>query len=153
MGVFDFIKDAGEKLFGKKTAEAAKVGTAEDPAQVLMETVKGLGLEVESLRIDVAEDVATVQGVAPSQEVREKVVLVMGNTRGVARVDDRMTVERPEPEAVMYTVKSGDTLSKIAKQHYGQASEYMAIFEANRPMLENPDRIYPGQVLRIPPKA
>ena len=83
----------------------------------------------------------------------EIVVLTAGNTKGVARVDDRLAVDAPEPEpaAVMYTVVSGDTLSGIAKAQYGNAMKYMTIFEANKPMLEDPDKIYPGQVLRIPP--
>ena len=84
---------------------------------------------------------------------REIVILTAGNTKGVGRVDDRLTVEAPEPEpaAVIYTVVSGDTLSGIAKAQYGDAMKYMKIFEANKPMLEDPDKIYPGQVLRIPP--
>jgi len=49
-----------------------------------------------------------------------------------------------------YTVKSGDTLSKIAKEHLGDANAYMAIFEANRDQLNDPDKIKPGQVLKIP---
>jgi nucleoid-associated protein YgaU len=82
-------------------------------------------------------------------------VLTAGNTKGVAQVDDRLVVEaaEPEPEAAMYTVKSGDTLSAIAKAHYGDAMKYPEIFEANKPMLTDPDKIYPGQVLRIPPLA
>ena len=60
---------------------------------------------------------------------------------------------RPEPAATFYTVVSGDSLSKIAKKHYGDASKYPVIFDANRPMLKDPDKIYPGQVLRIPPAA
>ena len=86
----------------------------------------------------------------PTQADREKVILVLGNTAGIAQVDDRLEVERKEPEAQFYTVKAGDTLSKIAKQHYGNANKYPTILEANRPMLRNPDQIYPGQVLRIP---
>ena len=74
----------------------------------------------------------------------------MGNTQGVARVDDQLKVEKPAPEAVMYTVQPGDSLSKIAKAHYGDAMKYTVIFEANKPMLSHPDKIYPGQVLRIP---
>ena len=54
--------------------------------------------------------------------------------------------------STFYTVQKGDTLSAIAKRYYGNANLYMAIFEANRPMLDHPDRIYPGQVLRIPPR-
>ena len=93
----------------------------------------------------------TVGGKVPSQQEKEKVILVLGNTQGVARVDDRLVVEVPEPAATLYTVKSGDSLSKIAKEHYGDAMKYPVIFEANQPMLKDPDKIYPGQVLRIPP--
>ena len=52
-----------------------------------------------------------------------------------------------------YTVAKGDTLSKIAKEFYGEANKYHQIFEANKPMLKDPDKIYPGQMLRIPPEA
>ncbi len=61
--------------------------------------------------------------------------------------------EKKEPEAKYYTVVKGDTLSKIAKASYGDAMKYPVIFEANKPMLKDPDKIYPGQVLRIPPHA
>ena len=75
---------------------------------------------------------------------------MVGNTQGVARVDDRIKVEKSEPEATLYTVQAGDSLSKIAKQQYGDAMKYMTIFEANKPMLNDPNKIYPGQVLRVP---
>ena len=78
-------------------------------------------------------------------------MLAVGSVAGVAGVDDQIVVEAPEPEATFYTVVSGDTLSKIAKEHYGDAMKYPVIFEANRPMLTDPDKIYVGQVLRIPP--
>jgi len=144
MGLFDFVKDAGQKLFGggeKAEAEAA---------QNLIGVVQGMGLAVEDLGIDVDGDTAVVTGVTKSQADREKVILLVGNTKGIAKVDDRLTVEVPEPEATFYTVVSGDSLSKIAKAHYGDAMKYPVIFEANRPMLTDPDKIYPGQVLRIP---
>jgi nucleoid-associated protein YgaU len=98
-------------------------------------------------------DVATVTGKTKSQADREKVVLAVGNTKGIAQVDDQITVETPAPEATYYTVQRGDTLSKIAREQYGEASKYPAIFEANRPMLKDPDKIYPGQKLRIPPQS
>ncbi len=88
-----------------------------------------------------------------SQGDKEKIVLAVGNTAGIGRVDDQFEIENPEPEATFYTVQSGDSLSKIAKQQYGNAMKYPAIFEANEPMLTDPDKIYPGQVLRIPPLA
>ena len=79
-------------------------------------------------------------------------MLAVGNVRGIGRVDDQMSVAKAEPEATFYTVKSGDTLSKIAREAYGNAAKYPVIFEANKPMLTDPNKIYPGQVLRIPPK-
>ena len=72
---------------------------------------------------------------------------------GVVQVNDGMSVDFSEPEAVYYTVVSGDTLSKISKVNYGDANKYMVIFEANKPMLTHPDKIYPGQALRIPAEA
>ena len=95
-----------------------------------------------------------LRGRVPDQPTRERAIIAAGNNRGVAEVEDELEVETPskEPESQMYTVKSGDTLGKIAKAHYGDASKYPVIFEANRPMLDDPDKIYPGQVLRIPPQ-
>jgi nucleoid-associated protein YgaU len=110
-----------------------------------------LNFEVEDLNVAVAGDLVTVAGKVDSQETKEKIVLAVGNVRDIARVDDRLEVTGPA--ATFYTVVSGDTLSKIAREHYGDASKYPTIFEANKPMLEHPDRIYPGQVLRIPPMS
>jgi len=144
MGLFDFVKDAGQKLFGG----GEKANT--EAALNLKSLVTGMGIPVEGLDIDVDDDLATIKGVAPTQADREKVVLLVGNVNGISKVDDRMTLA-PEPPAVFYTVVSGDSLSKIAKAHYGDPMKYEVIFEANRPMLEHPDKIYPGQMLRIPP--
>src|SRR5262249_2182580 len=83
----------------------------------------------------------------------EKVVLAVGNVEGIARVEDRLEGSNPQPEARYYTVVKGDTLSKIARAQYGEANKYPQIFEANKPMLKDPDKIYPGQVLRIPRAA
>ena len=155
MGLIDFVKSAGDRLFGKdeKPAEAAESPAVFNArkARALEDTVSKLGFDVEGLEISVQDDVATIKGSIASQELREKVVLVLGNTAGIARVDDQLTVETPEPEATFYTVASGDSLSKIAKAHYGDPMKYPVIFEANKPMLADPDKIYPGQVLRIPP--
>ena len=148
MGIFDFVKDAGERLFGGKEARAeAKLETEE----ALINQVKQMGLKVEDLSIVFNEGVALITGSAASQEEREKVVLLVGNTKGVGQVDDQMTVQMQTAEALLYTVKSGDNLSKIAREQYGSAGKYMAIFDANKPMLKDPNKIYPGQVLRIPP--
>lgn len=162
MGLISFIKDAGAKIFGGKTtaekaADAAKAAAdaelkrEEAAAKVLKQAISDLDLQVVGLNIVIDDDKATVTGAAYDQATKEKVVLVVGNSQGIATVDDQMTVENPEPEATYHTVVSGDTLSKIAKVVYGDAMKYPVIFEANKPMLKSPDLIYPGQVLRIPP--
>ena len=110
-----------------------------------------LSLQVEHLKIDVTGDTAVVHGMVDDQAERERVVLALGNVIGIAHVDDRLETKKKEPESQMYTVVAGDSLSKIAKQFYGNANDYMRIFEANKPMLTHPDKIYPGQNLRIPP--
>ena len=151
MGLFSFIKNAGAKVFGigKTTAEEAAEAAAEKAGK-LVNAVEALGLNVENLTINVDDDTATIYGEAEDQATREKTVLVVGNTEGIASVDDQMTTAVQEPEAQFHTVVSGDSLSKIAKKYYGNAMKYPVIFEANKPMLTDPDKIYPGQVLRIP---
>ena len=166
MGLFSFIKNAGAKVFGiGKTTEEEKaeaklradskaatdeLRSEERAAQKLEQTIRDLQLEVGNLKVTVDDDQATISGMAYDQSTKEKVVLVVGNTNGIATVDDQMTVEHEEPEANFYTVVKGDTLSKIAKQYYGNANKYQQIFEANKPMLKDANLIYPGQVLRIP---
>lgn len=96
-------------------------------------------------------ELATVAGRVATQEECEKVTLTAGNQYGIAKVDCQIEVsETGAAEAQLYTVKSGDSLSKIAKAFYGDVSKYPLIFEANKPMLRDPDKIYPGQALRIP---
>lgn len=151
MGLFSFVKEAGAKLFGIGETQAAKVEREQVKAEALLSQVKAFGLASDDLRIEVADEVATVYGTVSSQAEKEKIVLLVGNVNGIGQVDDRIEVVTPEPPAVFYTVVPGDTLSKIAKQHYGNAMKYPVIFEANKPMLKHPDKIYPGQVLRIPP--
>ena len=166
MGVFSFIKDAGAKVFGagkRDAAEKAEAKTAanekaaadelkaeETAARKLEETIKDLQLEVEDLKVKIDDDMAIVTGTAHDQSTKEKVVLVIGNTQGISSVDDQMSVEHAEPEAQFHTVIKGESLGKIAKHYYGNAMKYPLIFDANKPMLSDPDKIYPGQVLRIP---
>lgn len=150
MSLFDFFKDAGENLDTAKS-EAQEMAEEQAKADAMTSQVKMLGLEVEDLVIGFDDGLVTVQGKTPSQAEREKVILVLGNIQGVARVDDQLAVAEAAAAATLYTVQPGDSLSKIAKVHYGNAMKYPLIFEANQPMLKNPDRIYPGQVLRIPP--
>lgn len=157
MGLFSFIKEAGEKLFG--TGEAAAASAAPDAnakaAAAIKKYIETLKLPIENLTVsfDGATSVVSVGGTTPDQATREKVLLAAGNVAGVGEVHDTIEVTHPEPEAQFHTVVRGDTLSAIAKQFYGNANKYMVIFEANKPMLSDPDKIYPGQVLRIPPVA
>lgn len=164
MGLFSFIKDAGEKLFGIGEAKAAEEAAKVDPtpekvatanqaaAQAIADYVAKMNLSAEDLNIafDGATGVVTVAGTAATQEEKEKILLCCGNVAGVESVEDQLAVAEDASEPVFHTVVRGDTLSAIAQKHYGKASAYMKIFEANKPMLSDPDKIYPGQVLRIP---
>ncbi len=155
MGLFDFVKG-----IGKKNTAPAEVQTPQTPAEPsaqemanqLLGRVKSLGLPIEGLSVSYnnVTDLATLKGQVQSQADKEKIILAIGNVDHVAQVDDQMTVATPEPESKFYTVQSGDNLSKISKQFYGDPNQYNKIFEANRPLLKNADDIFPGQVLRIP---
>ncbi|TXD49802.1 peptidoglycan-binding protein LysM [Polaribacter sp. IC073] len=153
MGIFSFIKNAGAKVFGiGKTTEEENA----EKSDQLRNAITSLDLHVADLAIEVADDAVKIWGEAADLATKEKVILVAGNTRGVASVEDKMSVKEVEiieeaEKAQFYTVESGDTLGKIAKKYYGNAMKYPVIFEANKPMLSHPDKIYPGQVLRIPP--
>jgi nucleoid-associated protein YgaU len=164
MGMFSFIKNAGEKLLGIGDAKAAEAIAKSDPTPVNVEAantaaanaiaayVKKMNLTAQDLIIgfDGASATVIVQGMAATQEDKEKILLCCGNVSGVENVQDQLGVLEASTEPVFYTVVSGDTLSKIAKEQYGNANSYMKIFEANKPMLSSPDKIYPGQSLRIP---
>lgn len=152
MGLIDFVKSAGAKMFGKDEPEPSTEDTArfnQQRAELLERAVTNMGIEIENFEVEASDDQVTVKGTAKTQEEREKAVLIVGNHSGIARVDDQLQV-KPAPEATYHTVESGDTLWAIAKAQYGDGSKYTMIFEANTPMLEDPDKIYPGQVLRIP---
>lgn len=169
MGIFDFMKGAGAAIFGS--------GEPKDDADTyvsLRKQVENHGIKTEGVEFKVHDaGVVTITGAVPDQDTREKIVLIVGNAKGVAQVDDQLAIGVPmeggavptlaessdgsgggdagEWTSKTYTVVSGDTLSGIAKKMYGNAGKYMLIFEANKPMLSDPDKIYPGQVLRIPP--
>ena len=171
MGLLSFVKEAGEKLFGGSKATAAPSAPAaagaapaapapdlgqlnKTAADAIAAYITSMKLPVEQLAVqfDGATGTVTVSGQTPDQATKEKVLLCCGNVQSVTAVNDMLTVAQPEPEAQYYTVAKGDTLSKVSKQYYGDANKYMTIFEANKPMLSHPDKIYPGQVLRIPPQ-
>lgn len=143
MGLWSFVKDAGKSLLGSN-AEAATL----PDEQALKQEVADLGLDTTGVDIKVEGDKVVVKGAAVSPEVKEKIILAVGNVEGVAAVE----ADADGDEPVFHTVVKGDTLSAIAKKTLGNANRYPEIFEANKPMLTHPDKIYPGQVLRIPQK-
>ena len=159
MGLMDFVKDAGEKLFGRGKAQAAMTEVKADPANeakiaaanaaagdAILDYIKSQNLSATGLTV-------TFDGATSTASPRNRSTrpLCCGNVAGVAKVNNMMSVDQSAPEANFYTVVSGDNLSKISKAQYGDPNKYMVIFEANKPMLTHPDKIYPGQVLRIPP--
>jgi LysM repeat protein len=157
MGLFSFLKKAGAALVGGKSKpvtadspEPKDPGLSNEQKEMLLKgIVTNHGLKIENLTLNVNDDHVIVGGEVTSQSEREKVVLALGNVSGIATVEDNIVIVAPP--AQFHEVKKGDSLSKIAKQYYGDAMKYPVIFEANKPMLTDPDKIYPGQMLRIPP--
>ena len=175
MGLFDFVKDAGEKVLGSndnddltKTVEVSQERIDQLRSEQISKSIAALDVDGEQVSVSVNDGVAVIKGRAPNQEALEKIVLCAGNQHGIGEVDCQLQVDvqaaaetgSPAPvaatdvsaESTFYTVASGDTLGKIAQSVYGSAGKYMVIFEANQPMLSDPDKIYPGQKLGIPPQ-
>ncbi len=142
MGMFGFLKDVGASLFGGGKNEAEEI-------EKLLKT--DLGTKITDLKVEFDDGIVTLSGNCDSHATKEKAVLLAGNIKGVEKVNDEsFTAPEPEEETEFYTVKSGDSLSKIAKNYYGNAMKYPVIFEANREVIKDANLIYPGQVLRIP---
>ena len=165
MGMISFFKEAGEKLFGKspeiaaavaEPSNAEKAAAANAAAATAIGTyIRAQNLPADQLTItfDGATQFVTVAGTVPDQATKEKIVLCCGNVHNVAGVNDEIETTEPADQSQYHLVERGDTLSAIAKKFYGNANAYPAIFEANKPMLSSPDKIYPGQLLRIPPQV
>ncbi len=141
MGLWSFVKGAGKKLIGKD----------DTPEEAINKELADLSLDASDVDISVDGGKVVMKGKALDQETREKIILAAGNVDGIEEVEDAM--EGEAEGTVFHTVEKGDTLSAIAQKTMGKASAYHAIFEANKPMLTHPDKIYPGQVLRIPTEA
>lgn len=143
MGFFDFVKNAGKSLFGSSDANAAEAIAKEvgDPSLA------------DKIKVEVDGETVKVSGDVPDQETREKIIVAAGNVDGISKVDEDIKTEDETPEGAFHTVEKGDTLWAIAEKAYGDGSKYMVIFEANKPMLSHPDKIYPGQKLRIPAQS
>ncbi len=167
MGVFDFVKSVGKKLGFGDEEEAPK-------AEALKKELDSHKLGTDKVEVVVQGDKAVLKGVVADQSIFEKAVIAIGNTLGVSKVEagelkvvapnsglkldpgvdmnELIAAATPAKQPTFYTVKKGDNLWKIAERHYGKGkgAKNTVIFEANRPMLSHPDKIYPGQVLRIP---
>ena len=144
MGLFDFATDMGKKLFGGD----------DDPADKIKESIDENNPGISELSVGYKDGVVDLGGKANSADAVEKAVLLAGNVKGVTEVKiDDMVAPAPAPDVEYYTIVSGDSLSKIAKNYYGNAMDYKHLFEANREVIKDPDLIYPGQKIRIPPKS
>lgn len=163
MSLISFVAEAGEKLLNTAappslsstpTASVADLNAAAGSAIAKYIASQNLSAQNLNVAYDGGSKTVTVTGIAPDQATKEKIVLCCGNVHSVAKVNDQLTVAQGSaPAATLYEVKAGDTLSKIAKSVYGDPSAYGKIFDANKPMLKDPNKIYPGQQLRIPPKS
>jgi nucleoid-associated protein YgaU len=154
MGLLDFLKDAGEDLFGGKKGNEAD--------EIRKKIEDELGSNVENLGVLYKDGRVELHGKAKSQAAKEKAALLAGNVKGVTAVeDDGLTVAgqpaakseaapAAAPKTTYYTIEKGDTLSKIAKRFYGDPQKYHDLFDANREVIKDPDKIYPGQKIRIP---
>jgi len=146
MSIFDFVKSVGQKL---------GIGNEEPPAaDQLKKELDSHKLGTDKVDVEVQGDKVVLKGEVEDQTVFEKAVIAVGNTLGISKVEasELKVSSAPAKEPVFYTVKKGDNLWKIAEAHYGKGkgAKHTVIFEANKPMLKHPDKIYPGQVLRIP---
>ncbi|WP_294033858.1 peptidoglycan-binding protein LysM [uncultured Moraxella sp.] len=168
MGIFSFAKDIGDKIFNRDKSAQTTAPVANEPAtttpatssepsaqqiaELLLARIQEQNVNIAGLKVNYNSDsdTVTLSGTAKTQEDRERARLAVGNVQYVETVVDDIEVETPAEESRFYTVVKGDTLSKIAKEMYGNANDYMKIFDANKPMLSHPDKIYVGQVLRIP---
>lgn len=156
MGLLSFIKTAGAKLFGGNPEKEMQEKAAES-ANKIREHISSYDLHIDGLNVTVMGDKVILEGVADTLAIKQKAVVAAGNVEGVGSVEDLITLKPAEteveveaPQERYHTVVKGESLSKIAKEMYGDAMKYPVIFEANRPMLSHPDKIYPGQVLVIP---
>ena len=142
MGLFDFIKDAGASIFGRGRDETEEITT------LLNST---FGEQIENLKVEYGDEIVTLYGSCDTQATKEKAILLAGNVKGVSSINGMyFTVPSAEVEVEFYFVQPGDSLSKIAKEHYGNAMKYPEIFEANKEVIKDPNLIYHGQKLRIP---
>ena len=141
MGLFDFAANMGKKLFGKD----------DDPAEKIKAQIEADNPGIKDLDVSFDDGKVLLSGETDSAEAMEKAVLIAGNVQGVSEVSaDSVKAPPQEAKVDYYVIEKGDTLSAIAQRFLGKGSDYPKIFEANREVIKDPDRIYPGQKIRIP---
>ncbi|WP_054032121.1 peptidoglycan-binding protein LysM [Desulfatitalea tepidiphila] len=141
MGLFDFVKEIGNKLFNRDAEAAEKI----------KQHIEAANPGISGLTVEFNDGVVALSGQAASAEAMEKAVLLAGNVKGVSDVKvDGLQAPPAKEKVEYYIIKKGDTLSAIAKQFYGKANDYPKIFEANREVIKDANLIYPGQKIRIP---
>lgn len=144
MGLFDFARNIGKKIFGKE----------EEAPAALEQHINEDNPGIEGLKVEVKDGVATLSGTAQSAEALEKAVLMAGNAMGIESVKaDGMTIadgSQIGSDDEFYVIQKGDTLWKIAEKAYGNGAKYTRIVEVNREVIKNADLIFPGQKIRIP---
>ncbi len=166
MSLFGFVKDIGKRVFNKD----------EEAAEKIRDHIQEAGIGIRDFEVDFDGGIAVLKGEVDSKATKEKAVLIAGNIAGVADVMSQITVAAPEAPAAtdeqgdaagsakpvdapageeddgteFYVIQAGDTLGKIAKRVYGDAMQYPKIFEANREVIEDPDKIFVGQKIRLP---
>ena len=148
MSLFSFLKEAGEKILDALTPDKAEANS-----EALTKHVRDAltGIDTSKIQVKVEGEKVIATGEVSSQEEKEKILLALGNVAGVSGVEDQITVTGPVVVASQFVVvQKGDTLSAISLRVYGDANKYQKIFEANKPMLKDVNKIYPGQSLRIP---
>jgi nucleoid-associated protein YgaU len=141
MGLFDFAKGIGKKLFGSEdeAPEKLKAHIEEDNPGI------------SNLEITVEDGVATIKGEAESSTALEKAILMAGNAMGIEEVRaDDVVAPTSEIEVQYYEIVKGDSLWKIADKFYGDGNKYKKILEENLQVIKDPDLIFPGQKIRIP---
>lgn len=154
MGLFNFWNNAksGEPIAKDAPSPSGATDRSAAPPEELKKEIERKGLDASKIEIAVEGDKVKLGGKAASTSDAEKIVLAVGNTKGVSQVESNIVVGKTETESFFYKVRQGDTLWKIAENQYGsgKGGKFEEIFAANRPLLSDPDKIYPGQVLRIP---
>jgi len=144
MGLFDFASDIGKKLFGHK----------EEASEAITNHIAKDNPGIENVAVKVEDGVATIEGKASSAEALEKAILMAGNVVGISEVKaDNVTIDNGETLATddeFYLIQKGDTLWKIAEKAYGNGAKYTAIVEANKEVIKDADKIFPGQKIRLP---